>query len=230
MSRVLAVAALALACFAASLVHAQETPRMGGVLKVAIVGEPPSLDIPMTTATLTYELMWHVNESLFTYDKAFLPIPHLAESHAATEKGLKHTITLRKGVKFHNGKEMTAADVVPSIKRWGAKASVGKQLWTNVASIEATNPYTVVIMLKQPSASLLFGLSEPHAAIYPKESLEAAGDGMLKEYIGTGPYRFVEHRPDRHIKLARFKDYAAARSRTPRSIRRRPSRPRATAR
>jgi peptide/nickel transport system substrate-binding protein len=88
---------------------AQDTPRTGGVLKVAIVGEPPSLDIPMTTATLTYELMWHVNESLFAYDKGFLPIPHLAESDVFSDRGLKHTITLRRGVKFHTGKEMIAS-------------------------------------------------------------------------------------------------------------------------
>ena len=202
-------AVLVLGCVAPVPSAAQDTPRTGGVLKVAIVGEPPSLDIPLTTATLTYELMWHVNESLFAYDKGFLPIPHLAEGDVISDRGLKHTITLRRGVRFHNGKEMTSADVVPSLKRWGAKASVGKQLWTNVESIEATGPYMVVIALKQPSASLLFGLSEPHAAIYPKESIEAAGDGTLKEFIGTGPFRFVEHRPDRHIKLARFKDYAA---------------------
>jgi hypothetical protein len=60
---------------------------MGGVLKVAIIGEPSSLDIPMTTATLTYELMWHVNESLFTYDKGFLPIPLLADGDEVTDKG-----------------------------------------------------------------------------------------------------------------------------------------------
>ena len=202
-------AVLVLGCVAPVPSAAQDTPRTGGVLKVAIVGEPPSLDIPLTTATLTYELMWHVNESLFVYDKNFLPIPHLAEGDQIADKGLRHTITLRKGVKFHNGKEMTSADVVPSLKRWGARASVGKQLWTNVESIEAKGPYTVVLALKQPSASLLFGLSEPHAAIYPKESLDAAGEGTLKDFIGTGPYRFVEHRPDRHIKIARFKDYAA---------------------
>jgi hypothetical protein len=45
---------------------AQETSRMGGVLKVATIGEPPTLDIPMATAVITYEIMWHVNETLFT--------------------------------------------------------------------------------------------------------------------------------------------------------------------
>ena len=112
-------------------------------------------------------------------------------------------------MKFHNGKEMTSADVVPSLKRWGRVASVGRVLWKFVESVDAKDPYTVVISMKQPSSSLIYGLAEPHAAIYPKESIEAAGEGQLKEFIGTGPFRFVEHRPDRHIKLARFKDYSA---------------------
>ena len=186
--------------------RAQETPRMGGVLKVATIGEPPSLDIPMSTAVVTYEIMWHVNETLFTYDAAFNPVPLLADTHAVTDGGRRHTITLRRGVKFHNGKEMTSADVVPSLRRWGQVASLGKSLWANLESVEAQDPYTVVLSLKQPSASLLFGLAEPHGAIYPKDVIEAAGDGPLKEYTGTGPYRFVEHRPDQHIKLARFKE------------------------
>src|SRR5215471_20769767 len=164
---------------------AQETPRMGGTLKVASIGEPPTLDIPMSTATLVYEIMWHVNESLFTYDRAFNPIPLLAESDTVSDRGLRHTIVLRKGVKFHNGKEMTAADVVPSLRRWGRVASVGRSLGKYIESIDAKDPYTVVISLKQPSASLIYGLSEAAAAIYPKESIDAAGDGTLKEFIGT---------------------------------------------
>ena len=206
---VLVLVTATLAALGVSAATAQETPRMGGILKVASIGEPPTLDMPMSTATLTYEIMWHVNEPLFTHDRNWVAVPLLAESHAVSDRGLRHTITLRRGVKFHNGKEMTSADVVPSLKRWGRLASVGKVLWKDVESIEAKDPYTVVIFLKQPSGSLLYGLAEPHASIYPKESIDAAGEGTLKEFIGTGPYRFVEHRPDRHIKLARFKEYAA---------------------
>ena len=73
------IIALGLALAAPSI--ARETPRMGGVLKVAAIGEPPTLDIPSSTATLGYEIMWRVNEGLFTYDKGFNPIPMLAESH-----------------------------------------------------------------------------------------------------------------------------------------------------
>ena len=162
------LAAIALLC-AASPLGAQETPRPGGVLKVAAIGEPPTLDIPNSTAVLTYEIMWHVNESLFTYDKAWTPVPLLAEAHAVSDKGLRHTITLRKGVKFHNGKEMTAADVVPSVQRWGQINSTGKLLWKTVESIEAKDPTTVVIHLKQPSASLLYGLSEPARPSIPRK-------------------------------------------------------------
>src|SRR4030095_15702715 len=129
--------------------------------------------------------------------------------HAVTDKGLRHTITLRKGVKFHNGKEMTSADVVPSLRRWGRVGSIGRSLWKYVESVDAKDPYTVVISLKQPSASLIYGLSEPHAAVYPKESIDTAGEGRRREFSATGPSRFVEHKPDRHIKLARFKDYSA---------------------
>ena len=128
-----------------------------------------------------------------------------------TTDGRRYTIALRKGVRFHNGKEMTSADVVASLTRWGKVATTGKALWRTVEAVEAKDPYTVVIHLKEPSGSLLYGLGSPNngASIHPKEVIDAAGDGQIKEFIGTGPYRFVEHRPDRHIKVARFKDYAA---------------------
>jgi peptide/nickel transport system substrate-binding protein len=209
MKKTLILAAIATVLLAGIAADAQETPRMGGVLKVATVGEPPTLDLHATTTVLTYEIMWHVYESLFTYDRNWTPVPHLAESHAVTDRGLRHTITLRKGVKFHNGKEMTSADVVASLKRWGQVASVGKVLWTSVESIDAKDPYTVVVGLRQPSASLVFGLAGPATAIHPREIAETAGPNQVNEFIGTGPYRFVEHKGDRHIKLVRFKDYVA---------------------
>ncbi|MBI2162313.1 MAG: ABC transporter substrate-binding protein [Candidatus Rokubacteria bacterium] len=196
---------------AAFAVHAQEPPKFGGVLKAAMIGEPPSLDLHWTTAVIVQQITWHVYETLYTYDKGFNPIPMLAEGHTIADGGRRYTIRLRQGVRFHNGKEMTSADVVPSLKRWGRMATPGKALWKFVEAVEAKGPYEVVIHLKEPSGSLLYGLARPNngAAIYPKEVMEAAGDGQVKEFIGTGPYRFIEHKPDRHIKVARFKDYVA---------------------
>ena len=194
-----------------SPVAAQEQPKMGGVFKAAMIGEPPTLDLHTTTAVIVQHITWQMYEGLFTYDKNYGPLPLLVESHAVTDKGRTYTFKLRRGVKFHNGKELTSADVVASLKRWGKLATPGKAVWRNVEAIEAPDPLTVVLYLKEPSAALLMGLARPNngAVIFPKEIVDAAGDNQIKEYIGTGPYRFVEHRPDRHIKLARFKDYSA---------------------
>src|SRR5262244_537203 len=190
---------------------AQEQPRTGGVLKAGLIGEAPTLDLHATTAVITQQITWHIYETLYTYDKNLNPIPMLAEGHTVTDNGRRYTITLRKGVRFHNGKEMTSADVVASLQHWAKLGTTPKAVWKSVEALEAKDPYTVVIYLKEPSGSLLYALGSPNngGAIYPKEVVAAAGDGQVKEYIGTGPYRFVEHKPDRHVRLARFKEYAA---------------------
>jgi peptide/nickel transport system substrate-binding protein len=180
-------------------------------LKAAMIGEPPSLDLHTTTAVITQQISWHVFETLYTYDSRFNPIPMLAESHTVTDGGRRYTIKLRQGVKFHNGKEMTSSDVAASVARWGRISTPGKQIWKLVEAVEPRAPYEVVIHLKEPTGSLLHALARPNngAGIYPKELVDAAGDAPVKDIIGTGPFRFVEHKPDRHIKLARFKEYSA---------------------
>ena len=209
---VLAALVVAASLLSASVpLAAEEQPKSGGVFRAAMIGEPPTLDLHTTTAVIVQQITWHFYEGLFTYDKQYSPIPLLVESHAVSDRGRTYTFTLRRGVKFHNGKEMTSADVVPSLKRWGRLATPGKQLWKNVEGVEARGPSTVVMYLKEPSAVVLMGLARPNngAVVMPREIIEAAGDNPVKEYVGTGPYRFVEHKPDRHVKLTRFKDYTA---------------------
>ena len=188
-----------------------EQPRAGGILKAAMIGEPPTLDLHTTTAVIVQQITWHIYEGLYTYDKQYNAVPMLADSHTTTDNGRTYLFKLRRGVKLHNGKELTSADVVASLKRWGRIATAGKAVWRNVEGVEAKDPYTVAMYLKEPSGALLMGLARPNngAVIYPKEIVDAAGDNPIKEYIGTGPYRFVEHKPDRHIRVARFKDYVA---------------------
>jgi peptide/nickel transport system substrate-binding protein len=205
------VAILALILVAVTTAGAQDQPKMGGVLKIALIGEPPTLDLHTTTAVIVQQITWHMYEGLYTYDRGYNAIPLLAESHSVGDKGRTYTFKLRRGVKFHNGKELAAADVVASLTRWGRLATPGKQFWKNVEGLEARDPLTVALYLREPSGAVLMGLARPNngAVVYPKEIVEAAGDNPVKEYVGTGPYRFVEHKPDRHVRLARFKEYAA---------------------
>jgi peptide/nickel transport system substrate-binding protein len=97
-----------------------QTPKKGGVLKVAVLGDPPTLDSHWTTANFVEVITQHIYESLYTLDQNYQPIPVLAEAlPAVSADGLTYTIKLRQGIRFHNGKEMTSEDVVASLKRWG---------------------------------------------------------------------------------------------------------------
>ena len=181
------------------------------MLKVAIIGEPPSLDAHWTTASLTYDVTSHLYEPLFTLDERYGVIPMLAEGHTVSDGGKTWTIRLRRGVPFHNGKECSAEDVVASITRWGRIASVGKGLFKNVQSMQAKDRYTVELRFGGCAGAVLaaLGNASQFPAIYPKEVVEAAGDGQIKDFIGTGPFRFVERVPDRYTRMARFDRYAA---------------------
>jgi len=185
-------------------------PKKGGILKIGMIGEPPTLDGHATTAVITREIGINMFEGLYALDAKFQPVPLLAEGHEVLDGAKRYVIRLRSDVKFHNGKSLTSADVVASLRRWGAVASTGKAVFKNVETVEAKSPTSLEIRLKEPSASLLTVLAQVDSAavIYPKEVIDASGEGPLKEFIGTGPFKFVEHKPDRHIRLARFDGYA----------------------
>src|SRR5881396_4173813 len=125
--------ALVAILLSASSVTAAETPKRGGVLRVGNLGEPPALDAHWTTASITETLTNHIYEGLYSLDANARPIPMLAESHTVGKEGLTYTFKLRQGIKFHNGKEMTSADVVASLNRWGAQSTYGKTLYARVA-------------------------------------------------------------------------------------------------
>lgn len=181
----------------------------GGVLRIAMIGEPPTLDAHATTAVITREIVINVFEGLFALDAKYQPAPLLADRADVLDGGRRYVFHLRPNVRFHNGKTLGAADVVASLKRWGAVASPGKSVFKNVEAVETKGPLDVEMRLKEPSSALLTILAHVDSAafVYPKEIVEATGEGQLKEFVGTGPFRFVEHRPDRHIKLARFDGY-----------------------
>jgi peptide/nickel transport system substrate-binding protein len=90
----------------------------GGTLRVALESDLPTMDMPFTTRNVVGAVIWCIFESLFAYDDKFQLIPMLAESDTISDDQLTHTIKLRHGVKFHNGDEMKAADVLASITRW----------------------------------------------------------------------------------------------------------------
>ncbi|HLJ59348.1 MAG TPA: ABC transporter substrate-binding protein [bacterium] len=189
---------------------AAQAMRRGGTLKIAEIGEPLTLDTTATTADLTSTITLPVFEELFAFDSNWRIQPGLAAGSTVSKDGLTYTFTLRSGVPFHNGKTMTADDVVASLNRWGKVSPRGPSVYQHVDSVTGAGN-TVTMKLKEPFAPLLAFLALPNgaAAIMPKEIADAAGTQPIKQLVGTGPYKFVEWAPDRYVHLARFDQYAA---------------------
>src|SRR5919108_309211 len=127
-SRLFASLAVVAVTLAAVGPVASQTPRKGGVLRVGMIGEPPTLDQHATTAVITREIGINMFEGLYTLDAKLQPVPLLAEGHEVLDGARRYVIRLRADVKFHNGKPMTSADVVASLRRWGAVSGSGKSI------------------------------------------------------------------------------------------------------
>lgn len=181
----------------------------GGELRVALSSSPPTLDQPTSTATVVRDTARLLFETLYTNDADYKAVPMLAESVEISDDNKEYTFTLRKGVKFHNDKEMTAEDVVASMYRWVEKSSVTADIFDG-ATFEVEDDYTVKLKLAEPSIHVLdtIATSKMAAAIMPKEVIESASPTEgVSDYIGTGPFKFVEWKADQYIHVTKFDDY-----------------------
>jgi peptide/nickel transport system substrate-binding protein len=175
---------------------------------LAMVGEPPSLDPMQATTDLVGTIMQHVYEPLYTFDAKWNVVPMLAEGMPRfSADGKVVTITLRKGVKLHSGRALDAEDVVVSLKRWIKEAPRGKAVGKEIVELKSAGPLTVELTLRNPYAPLLAQLALPSgmAAIMAKEAVQIP----LRDFIGTGPYKFKERRTDQYVVLTRFDGYTA---------------------
>lgn len=177
-------------------------------LHVAISANPPSLDPPSVNSNIVGGIGVHVYESLFAMNENYEPTPVLAESYEVSEDGMVYTIKLREGVKFHNGEEMTADDVVASMNRWLEVSSKANTL-IGGSVFEKVDDYTVALTVNQASSDIIMILASPiqFAAIYPAEVVENATAEGIDEYIGTGPYKVAEWKQDQYVKLEKNEDY-----------------------
>ena len=125
----------------------------GGTLMLAWQSQPPTLDTHITTTNVVRDIARPIFDNLVTFDKDFQIVPMLAESFKVEDNGARIVFNLRKGVLFHNGKEMKAEDIVASMTRWqrfGAqKADLAGSTW------EALDDYTVVLKVGNPSLSIM---------------------------------------------------------------------------
>ena len=200
----------ALALGGALLFGQAQAQTAKSAIDIATIGEPGPLDPVTVTSDLVSIITQHVFETLYAFDGKWEAAPLLAAALPEISDGGKlYTIGLRQGVKFHDGSTMTADDVVASLQRWLKASPRGKLAAPAVDEIAAKDAKTVTIKLKQPFAPLLplLAMNNGAAAIMPK-ALAASAD-TLKTYVGTGPYKIVEQKPDQYIRMVRFDGYVS---------------------
>ncbi len=176
-------------------------------LNIAINANPPTLDAHFANTNIVGTIGSHIYEPLFAMNADNVPTAVLADSYTLSEDGLVYTIKIRQGVKFHNGQEMTADDVVASMENWLGKSTKATPLaGTTFAKVD---DYTITMTLPAPFSGALDILAGnvQFAAIYPKSSLDNAGESGITDYIGTGPYKLVEWKQDQYIHITRNDDY-----------------------
>src|SRR5436309_13062566 len=163
-----------------------QTPREGGTFVSAQRTEATGLDpqlVPAFSRSRRSPMMYN---QLVRFDADMQPVPELAESWEVSKDGLVWTFKLRQGVKFHDGQEMTSADVKFTFDRLFEK-SPGKSDFIAVDKVEPAGRYSVKFATKEPFAGLLAALGGFWGFIINEAGVKKHGD-LNKAAVGTGPY------------------------------------------
>lgn len=189
------VSAASLAGFAATFptgAFAKAQAR-GTTLRVMAQAALKVLDPVWTSAAITLEHGYLIYDKLFEPDLNGVPQFQMAETHEISEDQLTQEITLRDGLKFHDGAPVTAQDVVVSLTRWGKKDVTGQQLFAVIESLEAVNEKTVRFKLKSPFPSMRLALSKLRGNppfIMPARVAATPHDKQITDTTGSGPFVF----------------------------------------
>ncbi len=201
------VAAFVAAALVLPTAMAQDpAPVYGGTVTVAITADPPGWDPTISTSQEIPRVMYHnVYEGLVRFDASGTIVPALAESYTTSDDGLVWSFTLRQGVKFHDGTDLTVDDVIAKFERAMDPESghTNPAYYASIERVYSPAPNVVEFELSQPSRGLLYNLARPDSIIYPAAKAET----QRSEPIGTGPFRFVSYTEGSQVVLERFDDY-----------------------
>src|SRR5712675_2164971 len=213
-TRALAASAVMLAALAgADTALAQ---KQGGTLRVYQRDSPASMSIHEEGTVGVIMPMMGVFNNLVIFDQ-HVPqnsvqsiVPELATGWAWSEDGTELTFKLRDGIKWHDGKPFTAEDVkctfdlLTNQGKEKFRLNYRETWWVNVAKTTTGGEHEAILHLKRPQPALLALLASGDTPIYP---CHVSPRDMRQHPIGTGPFKFVDYKPNQYIKLARNPDY-----------------------
>ncbi len=195
----------------------------GGAYRRPLGNDPATLDPARIRDIYGLAVAQQLFDGLVQFDQTLTITPALAQFWKASRDGLVWTFTLRRGVKFHHGREVTADDVIYSFTRivdpktgsGGADlflAIQGAQEFRegragHITGLSALDPYTVQVTLTEATVPFVSVLAVGHAKIVPRDLAEQQGESFGLHPVGTGPFKFVRWERGREIVLAGNPDY-----------------------
>jgi ABC-type transport system substrate-binding protein len=196
--------------FTSNFLWAAEVPRHGGKLTLGIRNDANGLNPFVRTTSTNFYIRGLVYEPLLDNDKNGNQVPCLAESWTISPDGKTYTFRLRRGVLFHNGKELTAEDVKFSVEYPldPKNAASGFSMMQHVEGARVKDKHTVEIVLKRPDVAFLDLISSVRPfPIVPQGSVPDGKRDLPAFPPGTGPFMFKDYKPAREIVFLKHKNY-----------------------
>ena len=197
---------------AAALIASATAAAAQKTLRVVMHSDLKIVDPIWTTAYITRNHGYMIYDTLFGMDAKGEIKPQMIDKYDVSADKLTHTFTLRDGLEWHDGQPVTAEDCVASIKRWGAKDSMGQKLMSFVASLTAKDAKTFEMKVKEPTGLVLLALGKPSSNVpfmMPKRVAETDPNTQISDFTGSGPFVFKkeEWKPGDKAVYVKFDKY-----------------------
>ena len=202
----------ALSLFMFLFINAVGSGNAETTLKMVAHADLKNIDPIWTTAYITRNHGYMVFDTLFSLDENLEPQPQMVGNYSVSEDGLTYRFTLRDGLLWHDGTQVTAEDCVASILRWGARDGMGQKLMDMTAMLEAVDDKTLVLTLKAPYGLVLDSLGKISSNVpfmMPKRLAMTDPFKQIPETIGSGPFKFIKDEwvPGVRVVYVKNKDY-----------------------
>lgn len=223
-----AILAIALAgCSKGDFSKKQSESTAGNVLRYPIPTKPTTLDPGVVQDGDTIDMLQQIYEGLVAWGEDNTPHPNLAERWDIEDGGKTYVFHLKKGVKFHNGREVTAEDFKWTWERNGSPELASETLTSylgdvvgvkemkesngkikTISGVTVVDKYTLKVQIDKPRPYFLGKLTYIVSAVLPKEAVDGGREiSKVEQMVGTGPFKATSYAPDQLMVMDAFADY-----------------------